>query len=201
MQNFLTFVSSRRTPRKARFSPRKACGEEDWRPTGESARTAPLLSVVFGHFQQRQFARAADIYMQHMQSFCGSKAPHKDPSDIKNWHNKANEDAMCHFENRRKKGGEKFSATFKEQLKNFIKDALDDFVKQNENKKNAIQELVFAAIAGTVTGASAIVVGAAMLAVKWAGRRKIYLKKKKYNFDYKIRFIKNYDIFYYFYKF
>jgi atlastin len=77
---------------------------------------------------------AKDLYIQHMEDFCGGKNPYQKPQQLDVEHQRAREKAVYHFVTKRKMGGDDISEEYKQQLIEFVEDTFIQYKQQNESK-------------------------------------------------------------------
>lgn len=93
---------------------------------------------------------AKDLYVQHMEDFCGGKNPYQKPALLDIEHERARQKALYHFVNKRKMGGDVISEEYKQQLIEYIEETFISYKEQNEGKnifKAALTPCVFLFVA------------------------------------------------------
>ncbi|XP_049818028.1 atlastin isoform X2 [Aethina tumida] len=79
-------------------------------------------------------ADSKDMYTQLMEDVCGGTKPYLSEDLLEQEHKKFKDKALNQFENKKKMGGEQFSAKYKEQLEKDIDDTFQQFKAHNEGK-------------------------------------------------------------------
>ncbi|CAH0550585.1 unnamed protein product [Brassicogethes aeneus] len=79
-------------------------------------------------------ADSKDMYVQLMEDVCGGTKPFLNEDLMEQEHKKFKDKALNQFDNKKKMGGESFSAKYKEQLEKDIDDTFTQFKAHNESK-------------------------------------------------------------------